>query len=164
MVEEHSDSIFDFASKKTSRPPSKKKREEPPPPPPPPSSDTHPLEVEDLEQRLAVIFEKQAALNQKLAETYRRSGQTRDTVIEYLANPQNFTETTWKVVQRQRQEFVEKIAVLGKKSGGQELRKKQKVLEEKKRKGKTLGARRHWLSLLMKALDLCPYESVSCRD
>lgn len=157
MTDEHSESIFDFASKKPARPLKKKHEASAPPPSPKPRNPETPIreappvvapaDTQPMDELIEAVKQKREALNRQLDETYRRIGQTRDSVSEYLNNPSNFPETTWKIVQQQREEFTHKVTILGTKSTTKELRQAKKAHEEKKRKGKSLGARRNWLSM-----------------
>lgn len=150
-----SDSIFDFAGKKPTRPPLKKRRPTEasapvpaaPTPVPVSASTTPAIPASELEVLIESVVQKRNLLTKQIEDVYKRSGHTRDSISDYLNDPTNFSEVTWQIVQDERTQLMNKINKLAGRSESHVGREKKKVTEEKKRKGKTLGARRNWLSM-----------------
>lgn len=148
MGEERAESIFDFAGKK--RKPLPKKREEsvvPVEPPPAQKTAVSTSDALDMNVLRKEVRQKQEELNRRLDEAYSSLGHTRDSLKDFLDNPNNFSDTTWKSLKQQREEYEQKIDKMVYSETTQELKQAAKRQEERKRKGKSVGFRRNWLSM-----------------
>lgn len=148
MGEKRSESIFDFAGKRCK--PLPKKREEsvaPRAPPPAQEAAVSTSEASDMDALRKEVRQKQDELNRRLDDAYSSLGHTRDSLKDFLDNPNNFSDTVWKSLKQQREEYEQKINQMIGSEATQQLKQTAKRQEETKRKGKSVGFRRNWLSM-----------------
>lgn len=143
------DSIFDQAGEQA-----KKKKEETPTSKEPPQS----VSDEELKKLFAQVYKLNDTVSKKLEDAYNLMGTSAKDVTDYLENPANFTDNTqWMNVQKSRANLLkraEKDIIFGgkeptekEKKATDKGKKKKDDEADKKRKGKTLGSRKGWMSM-----------------
>lgn len=139
MTQESKDNIFDTARKKAMD-----KGKETPSPPPAPIKTTG--ETETVEEMLSKIAAMRDDLRKKMDILVEKSGVSRQEIVNYCSNPNNFSTQKWEQMERKRRDFEAKVwAALGKSVEG--AKEQQASKDTKARKGKTLGARGNWIPM-----------------
>jgi len=134
MNDEKPSNIFDEASKKP------KKAKKPAPP-------KKPLTDAEVSKMLDRMNEMRREIEKKVEDACEGKGLTWQNVQDYVNEPKNFLPTEWKRLQHRREEVAEKLWA----SLGTDVKKKKAAVTKKKvakkRKGKTLGARKRWIPM-----------------
>lgn len=111
---------------------------------PPPSTS----EINEMIEKMKKLHDQ---LNKQIEDTYQHAGIDDKLIKRYLDNPNNFEGEQWKNLQNQRQALLKTIWTnLGEENLSYvQSKQKEKQIEQakKERKGKTLGARRNWISM-----------------
>jgi|GEM_PF-3221396 len=129
--------IFEEAGK-----PSKGKNE---PTPPPPEAPT--LSREEINKLIHQIYQQHDLVERKLDELYQKSGFNPHSIDQFLENPQNLTEAQRQAVEQRKAKLDQIVSTdKGKQKGMPEKQKKGDDTSSK-RKGKTLGGRKGWISM-----------------
>lgn len=110
----------------------------------PSSSKVEKLEIEVM---LKEVDQKQQQIKELLSDLYQQSGYTPEGVTNYLNDRSNFTEMTWSLIQQQREQMLSQIPPIGGKSAKEAIKAEERKKGFEKRKGKTLGLRKNWLSM-----------------
>ena len=83
-------------------------------------------------------------LSDRLDELYQKSGFSPHIINQFLENPQNLTEAQRRVLEERRNRLQRELSANKRK----EVKQKPKEGDETaKRKGKTLGGRKGWISM-----------------
>ncbi len=149
--------IFEAASKKLGAKSSKAKTQSKIPPPsnegqkppsPGPSSPTPPKVVNrdpEITDMLKNIEFMQKDLQNKLEYIKQKTGWGSEEIQKFMANPRNFSPKEWKQLQQNKDILGDQVwSTLGMELKPKESHRKNLA---KERKGKTLGARKKWISM-----------------
>jgi hypothetical protein len=102
------------------------------------------LGLEDMLKRLRHM---DTDLQKKMQRICELSGMTKKEVERYVENPNNFNESQWQKMQKQKEQLEEQIfTVIGIKAKKRMLKKK-KMKIVKGHRGKTLGGRKGWIQM-----------------
>ena len=104
------------------------------------------ITIEDLNRRIQKIYQYHDEIEKGLDRIYQQSGFDPKQINLFLRNPQNLNEKQKKALEV-RQEKLAKELVLKNNKKGQEKKKQKEPEEPNKRKGKTLGGRKGWISM-----------------
>lgn len=145
MKKKKNSDVFSEASKKSGK---KKKKKTPSSSlSPQPEIKTTGIRTKDLEEILKKIHKMDDDLENKMTRVCELSGMTRQEVQRFIENPDNFSQEQWKNAQKNKNALEEKIySVVGVELKKLKVKKKKKK-SAKKRRGKTLGARKGWLQM-----------------
>ncbi|MDB2614085.1 hypothetical protein N9Y92_02880 [Chlamydiales bacterium] len=132
-----SGSIFDYAGDQNKK--KKKKTTQHNPEPKSVISDA------EINKSFTVIYGYIDKVTTKLEEAYKMQGLSPKEADFFLNTPGNFSKDAWDRIQRSRSMWEEKV---GSKAETPDLsHKKKKKKKKKSGQGKTLGARKRWLSM-----------------
>ncbi|MGA8165541.1 MAG: hypothetical protein WB791_11080 [Waddliaceae bacterium] len=113
----------------------------------PTSSGLAGITTDEPEEMLKRIHKMDDDLENKMTRVCELSGMSRKEVHDFIENPDNFTVQQWKKAQEDKSAIEEKIyAIFGAEQQNIKAEKKKKKIS-KKRRGKTLGARKGWLQM-----------------
>ena len=103
------------------------------------------LTREELEKLIQDVYQQHDKFERRLDELYQKSGFSPHSINQHLDNPQNLSEAQRKVLE-ERQDRLKRELGLQK---GKEVKKKSQESDDTtaKRKGKTLGGRKGWISM-----------------
>ena len=112
---------------------------------------------EEIREMFKKVYQLNDSVAKKLDDAYKLLGQSKDDIKNFLDNSNNFSNNEqWQIIQKAREDKLSKvekeILYLGEEIPSKDERKKEKKKKEdseaeKKRKGKTLGSRKGWLSM-----------------
>ena len=124
---------------------------------PKPASETFPAAVkpreekpkseEDIKEIFSRMQKMHEDLNKKIDSAYELSGKDPGEVEEYFNDPSHFKPQEWDRIQERKEKLEESISGLSKSDLKRKKVKKRVSKMSKDRKGKTLGARKNWLSM-----------------
>lgn len=100
---------------------------------------------EDAKKMFEKLYRLSGELQDKTNKFYEISGYSPKDVETLLGNPKNFSEAQWKEIQKQQskaEQFFNQVK--GVKEVKKSVKKKRQL---KSRSGKTLGARKGWISM-----------------
>lgn len=135
------DPAFHSAKKKV------KPKEESAKPLPVQKSSEKPQSDEEISQIFGKMHKMHEELNQKIDKAYKLSGKDPQEVDEYFNDPSHFTPQEWSRIQERKELLEESLTGLSKAEVKKKKVKKHVSKMSKDRKGKTLGARKNWLSM-----------------
>lgn len=93
------------------------------------------------------IYEMDGKIQEAVDRVLKLSGMTKEELWRHFDNPKSLTVNQLEKMEQQRAELEKKVSsILGPKWGVRRKAKKEKKLS-KKRKGKTLGGRKGWISM-----------------
>ena len=73
---------------------------------------------------------------------------SRDEVLTFVENPDNFPANEWSIIQKRKDALEKKMfSSMGLPVKKKAVRKKKQDRQTKKRKGKTLGDRKGWMKM-----------------
>ena len=102
-------------------------------------------EFVDYAEVLSKTQEKIDELSQQAEEIYKKTGMTREELLAYADNPQNFSKAEWDSLEQ-----VKEACEAMKKETAQLLKPQEALLNQKPKKGKSQRSRfvkkRNWLS------------------
>ncbi len=103
------------------------------------------LTREELEKLIQDVYQQHDQFERRLDELYQKSGFSPHTISQYLGNPQNLSEAQRKVLEERRNRLKRELGF----KKGKEVKIKPKESDDTtaKRKGKTLGGRKGWISM-----------------
>lgn len=108
------------------------------------SSDLSSSDVREIMEKAAKMHDE---LEQKLEETYQKTGWQRQAIKQFLENPNNFSKSEWELVQRQRDYLVNQTWSLITEEEKTRLLHEEKKKQSQVNKGKSLGARKNWIPI-----------------
>ncbi|WP_213105461.1 hypothetical protein [Candidatus Protochlamydia amoebophila] len=103
-------------------------------------------DVENMISKVKILHDE---IDRKLDDIFQKSGWTSKQIKTYLDNPNNFTVDEWEKVQRDRQKLMNTLKT-GKDLQAASISSVQTEQNSKltrERRGKTIGARRNWISM-----------------
>lgn len=145
-------SIFEQAGEEYRK---KAKGETPAEPPKPALTPARNLTPEEVRKLFEDVYKLSDTVAKKLDEAYKLMGMRHEEIKSFLDNPSNFKDAAeWQRIQHARENMlgkVEKSILYGENEPPKEAKankkKKAEDLADKKRKGKTLGSRKGWISM-----------------
>ena len=109
----------------------------------PPSINLPKLTREELEKLIQDVYHQHDKFERQLDELYRKSGFSPASINQFLENPQNLTPTQQKVLEERKNRLQKELSRAKHHQAG----KPKEETETAKRKGKTLGGRKGWISM-----------------
>ncbi|SPJ31566.1 hypothetical protein [Candidatus Protochlamydia amoebophila] len=103
-------------------------------------------DVENMISKVKILHDE---IDRKLDDIFQKSGWTSKQIKTYLDNPNNFTVDEWEKVQRDRQKLMNTLKT-GKDLQAASIsnaKTEQNSKLTRERRGKTIGARRNWISM-----------------
>ena len=103
------------------------------------------LTREELEKLIQDVYQQHDQCERQLDELYQKSGFSPHTINQFLGNPQNLTDAQRKVLEERRDRLKRELGF----KKGKEVKKNSQEDDDTtaKRKGKTLGGRKGWISM-----------------
>lgn len=111
------------------------------------SNDERSRSDEEIREIFSEMYKKHEELNIKIDKIYQLSGKDPKEVDEYFNDPTHFKPSEWERMQARKEEVEASITGLSKSDIKKRKVKKHVSKMSKDRKGKTLGARKNWLSM-----------------
>lgn len=142
-------SIFDpsFHSAKKKIKPKQAAAEVPPTQKPTVKKEEKPQSDEEIQKLFSHMQKMHEELNTKIDKAYQLSGRDPREVDEYFNDPSHFNPQEWNRIQQRKETLEESLSGLSKSELKKKKVKKHVSKMSKDRKGKTLGARKNWLSM-----------------
>jgi len=140
-------SLFSSGShKKSGATPKKAQAPAPVPPEETPEGAKEALEV-DVKAVIEKIKAMSADLDQQLQDVHEKAKLSKIDIKGYLQDPKNFTIEQWRSIQTNREDLEKRIWSMLKQDPKNMVQRAVIDKDEKVRKGKTLGSRRHWIPM-----------------
>lgn len=115
--------------------------------PPAVKNDQKPQSDEEIQKLFSHMQKMHEELNTKIDKAYQLSGKDPREVDEYFNDPSHFNPQEWNRIQQRKESLEESLSGLSKSDLKKKKVKKHVSKMSKDRKGKTLGARKNWLSM-----------------
>ena len=105
------------------------------------------LKDEEVEEAFKKLEDQHEKLEKQLETAFDSLGKGPNELETYLSNPNNFSSETWKMMEKEKELYIKKITKAVGKNAMEGEKKKKIKKAQKKRRGKSLGARKKWLDM-----------------